>query len=261
MDMLAAYLLLGAFAGITAGLLGVGGGLVIVPVLLWTFQAQGLPAGYLMQLAVGTSLATITITSISSLLAHHRRQGVLWPVFAHLTLGVLFGAFLGAFVADAVPSDGLRAFFGVFVLLVAVQMAFGITPGPHRELPGFAGLAGVGAGIGTVSALVGIGGGSMTVPFLVWCKVPVRQAVGTSAAVGLPIAIAGAAGFVTTGLAQSTLPWTLGYVYIPALAGIVVTSAAFAPLGARLAHRLPTAVLKRIFGIFLALIGVKMLFG
>ncbi len=261
MEALTAYLLLGAFAGVTAGLLGVGGGLVIVPALLWTFQAQGLPAGNLMQLAVGTSLATITVTSVSSLLAHHRRQGVLWPVFSRLTVGVLAGAFLGAFVADAVPSDGLRAFFGVFVLLVAVQMGFGITPGPHRELPRSTGLIGAGTGIGTVSALVGIGGGSMTVPFLVWCNVPVRQAVGTSAAVGLPIAVAGAGGFVIAGLGQSTVPWTAGYVYLPAVAGIVVTSAAFAPLGARLAHRLPTRVLKRIFAIFLALVGVKMLFG
>ena len=261
MIALAAYLLLGVFAGTTAGLLGVGGGLVIVPFLAWIFQAKGFSTELLMQLAVGTSLATITITSVSSLLAHHRRQGVLWPVFTRLVPGVMFGALAGALLANAIPSQGLRVFFGVFELLVAVQMGFGISPDAQRTLPGSAGLTGAGGVIGMLSALVGIGGGTMTVPFLTWCNVPMRQAVGTSAAVGLPIALAGAAGFVFTGVGEGTPQWSLGYVYLPALAGIVVTSAAFAPLGARLAHVLPTAVLRRVFAVFLAAVGVKMVIG
>ncbi len=261
MTTLAAYLLIGVFAGTTAGLLGVGGGLVVVPLLAWIFLANGFPAELIMQFAVGTSLATIVVTSVSSLLAHHRRRGVLWPVFGRLTPGVVVGALVGAAVADAMPSDGLRVFFGVFELLVAAQLGMGISPGPQRALPGSMGQAGAGGVIGVISALVGIGGGTMTVPFLVWCNVPMRHAVGTSAAAGLPISAAGAFGFAITGLDQSAPPWSLGYVYLPAFAGIVVTSAAFAPLGAKLAHSLPTPVLKRVFAVFLAVVGAKMLIG
>jgi len=261
MEALVAYLLLGAFAGTLAGLLGVGGGLVIVPVLAWTFRAGGFPPEALMHLAVGTSLATIIVTSVSSVLAHHRRGAVRWPVFVRLTPGVLAGALLGAVLADALASDSLRVFFGIFELMVAAQMGLGARPAPHRRLPGPAGMAVAGAAIGGVSALVGIGGGTMTVPFLAWCNVPVRNAVATSAAVGLPIAVAGAAGFVVMGLERSTPPWSLGYVYLPAFAAIVVTSALFAPLGARLAHSLPTGVLRRLFAIFLVVVGVRMLAG
>ncbi len=260
-EMFAAYLVLGAFAGTLAGLLGVGGGLIIVPVLAWTFEASGFPSAFLMQLAVGTSLATIAVTAVSSILAHHRRAAVLWPVVGQLTPGVLAGALLGAWIASAVPSDGLRVFFGVFELLVALQMASGLNAAPHRSLPRPAVVTGAGTVIGTISAMVGIGGGTMTVPFLTWCNVSVRQAVGTSSAVGLPIAIAGAAGFVTTGLERPTPAWSAGFVYLPALAGIALTSALFAPLGARWAHILPTAVLKRIFAAFLAAVGIKMVLG
>ena len=256
------YLLLGAFAGVMAGLLGVGGGLIIVPALAWIFQHQQIAETALMHLAIGTSLATIIVTSISSVRAHHQRGAVLWATVWRLTPGIIIGAWLGAAVADALSSFALQKVFAVFVLLMAAQMGFGAKPAPHRDLPKTAGMLAAGGAIGAVSAIVGIGGGSLTVPFLSWCNVPIRQAVATSAACGLPIALAGALGFVVTGLNAPGLPaWSLGYVYGPALLGVALTSMLFAPLGARLAHTLPTEMLKKIFAAFLAVIGVKMLLG
>jgi len=254
------YLTLGAFAGVMAGLLGVGGGLIIVPVLAWIFHHQHISDAVIMHLAIGTSLATIVVTSISSVRAHHRHGAVLWPVFWRLTPGIIVGAWVGAAIADALPSAVLSKVFAIFVLTVAAQMGFGAKPAPHRELPGTVGMTAVGGIIGTVSAIVGIGGGSLTVPFLTWCNTVIRQAVATSAACGLPIALAGAFGFVVTGLNAAGLPaWSLGYVYGPALLGITVTSTLSAPLGARLAHTLPTEMLKKVFAVFLAIIGARML--
>ncbi len=256
------YLGLGAFAGVMAGLLGVGGGLIIVPVLAWIFRGQQVNEAIIMHLAIGTSLATIVVTSISSVRAHHRRGAVLWPVFWRLTPGIVVGAWLGAAVADALSSLALQKVFAVFVLLMAAQMGFGAKPAPHRDLPGTAGMLIAGAVIGAVSAIVGIGGGSLTVPFLNWCNISIRQAVATSAACGLPIALAGSVGFVVTGLNAADLPdWSLGYVYGPALLGVALVSMLSAPWGAKLAHTLPTDILKRVFAIFLALVGTKMLLG
>lgn len=256
------YLALGAFAGLMAGLLGVGGGLIIVPVLAGIFQHQQMSAAVIMHLAIGTSLATIVVTSVSSVRAHHQRGAVLWPVVWRLTPGIVIGAWLGAVVADALPSAVLSKIFAVFVLVVAAQMAFGAKPAPHRELPGAPGMLATGGVIGAVSAIVGIGGGSLTVPFLTWCNTPMRQAVATSAACGLPIALAGAIGFIITGLNAAELPaWSLGYVYGPALVGVAFASMLSAPLGAKLAHTLPAEVLKKVFAVFLMLIGVKMLLG
>lgn len=256
-----AYGGLGAFAGVLAGLFGVGGGLVIVPVLVWLFLAAGMNPAVIMHLAIGTSLATIVFTSISSVHAHHRRGAVQWHAFVQLSPGIVFGAWLGAVIADSLPSTNLRLIFGVFELLVATQMGFGLKVSPHRTLPGRPGMALAGGVIGTISAIVGIGGGTMTVPFLQWCNVEMRKAVATSAACGLPIAVAGALGFVASGWNEVGLPpMSSGYLYWPALGGIVVASMLFAPLGARLAHALPAAQLKRYFALFLAFLGIKMLF-
>ena len=256
------YLTLGLFAGVMAGLLGVGGGLIIVPTLAWIFHHQQVDDTIVMHLAIGTSLATIVVTSISSVRAHHRRGAVLWPIFWRLTPGIVVGAWLGAAIADALPSAVLSKVFAVFVLTVAAQMGFGAKPAPHRELPGTAGMLTAGGVIGAVSAIVGIGGGSLTVPFLTWCNIAIRQAVATSSACGLPIALAGALGFVVTGLNATGRPdWSLGYVYGPALVGITLTSMLSAPLGAKLAHTLPTEMLKKVFAAFLTLVGVKMLLG
>ncbi len=254
------YLALGAFAGVMAGMLGVGGGLIIVPVLAWIFGRQQVSDALIMHLAIGTSLASIVVTSISSVRAHHQRGAVLWPAFWRLTPGIVIGAWLGAAVADVLSSAALTKIFAVFVLMVSAQMAFGAKPAPQRELPAAAGMAVTGGVIGALSAIVGIGGGSLTVPFLIWCNIHMRQAVATSAACGLPIALAGALGFIVTGFNAADLPaWSLGYVYGPALIGVAFASMLTAPLGAKLAHTLPTDSLKKVFAVFLAAVGAKML--
>ncbi|HHO68265.1 MAG TPA: sulfite exporter TauE/SafE family protein [Gammaproteobacteria bacterium] len=255
-----AYALLGLFAGLLAGLLGVGGGLVIVPVLAWLFALQGFPAAVLMQLAVGTSLATIVATSLSSIRAHHVRGGVVWPQVLQLGSGILAGAWLGAWIAHRMSSPALATLFGLFELGVAAQMAFGRPPAPHRGLAAAPVNAAAGGVIGAVSAVLGIGGGTLTVPWLAWHNLPMRQAVGTAAACGLPIALAGAAGFVASGWRVAGLPaGSSGYVYWPAALAVSAVSVLAAPLGARLAHRLPQRVLKRVFAGFVALLGVLML--
>ncbi len=262
MEVVIIYLLLGAFAGLVAGLLGVGGGLIIVPVLVIIFTGQGMADHLIVHMAVGTSLATIVFTSISSVRAHHQHGAVLWPVFWQLTPGIVIGAWLGALFADVLASDQLRRFFGVFEILVAIQMTFNVKPQPHRQLPKRVGMFTAGGVIGAISAVVGIGGGTMTVPFLVWCNVVMRKAVATSSACGLPIAIAGATGFVFTGWNAADLPtYSSGYVYWPAFIGIVIASILFAPVGARLAHRLPSVQLKRIFAVLLYILGFRMLLG
>ncbi len=260
LEMLLTYLVLGSFAGLVAGLLGVGGGLVIVPVLAGLFSAQNFPAGSLMQLAVGTSLATIVVTSIASLRAHHRRGCVNWPVMWQLSMGIVFGAWLGAAIAHNIPSQLLATLFGVFELLVAAQMLLGKTPAAHRQIPARNKNLAAGGIIGAVSAVLGIGGGTLTVPYLSWHNFSIRQAVGTAAACGLPIALAGTAGFILAGWQVRDLPaYSSGYVYWPAVAAICAASVLAAPLGAHWAHKLPQAILKKVFALFLAVLGVLMI--
>lgn len=260
LDIVAYYFLLGTVAGLVAGLLGVGGGLIIVPALIFLLAMQGIDPAHIVHIAIGTSLATIVITSISSTWAHHRHGAVQWPVFARLSPGIVIGALMGAVIADYMSATILRRVFGVFELLVAVQMLSGARPSAHRVMPARAGMFGAGGLIGAISSVVGIGGGTMTVPFLLLCNVSIRQAVATSAACGLPIAIAGASGYIITGWNESAMPeWSSGYIYWPAFAGIVLMSIFFAPLGAYLAHRLPVLYLKRVFALLLFAIGIRML--
>ncbi len=262
METLLLYLAVGAFAGFLAGLFGVGGGLIIVPALLFAFKSLGFAEEVMMHLAVGTSLASIVFTSISSVRAHHQRGAVRWDVFRQLTPGIVIGAIIGAVIADAMPTAAMRIFFALFELTVAALLWWNRQPAPHRGLPGAAGMGTAGGVIGAVSSVVGIGGGTLTVPFLAWCNVDLRKAVATSAACGLPIAVAGALSFIATGWDARGLPeWASGYIYWPAFAGIVLASVAFAPLGARVAHALPVAKLRRGFALFLALLGVRMLIG
>ncbi len=254
------YLATGAFAGVLAGLLGVGGGLIIVPVLALSFAAQGVANEVIMHLAVGTSLATIIFTSLSSVYAHHRRGAVAWSALGSLAPGILVGALCGALVARWLPTLSLRYLFGIFELVVALQMALSLKPAPHRGLPGRWGMSGAGAVIGSLSALVGVGGGTLTVPFLLWCNVTMQRAIATSAACGLPIAVAGTAGFMISGWNNEQLPaWSSGYLYWPALLGVAAASVLLAPLGARLAHSLPTAVLKQLFALLLLGLALRML--
>lgn len=260
MENLIVYLFAGALAGTVGGLLGVGGGLIIVPALVFVFQGQNVAESVILRLAIGTSLATIAVTAIASMQAHHKFGAVRWRVFRRLTPGIVVGAFAGAAIADGLPSHVLRIIFGVFELLVAIQILFNLMASPHRQLPGAVGITVAGMVIGSVSSVLGIGGGTLTTPFLVWCNVTIRQAVATSSACGLPIAVAGAAGFVIAGWNEAQLPsWSSGYIYWPAFAGIALASLIFAPLGAKLAHRLPTQMLHKFFGAFLAVLGIRML--
>ncbi len=254
------YLATGAFAGVLAGLLGVGGGLIIVPLLSFVFTAQHMPDAYILHLALGTSLASIMFTSVSSLRAHHARGAVNWQVVKGVSIGILTGTFLGSWVAAQLTTGFLRIFFVAFLYYVALQMLLNIRPKPSRQVPGNGGLFGMGNLIGGVSSLVGIGGGSLSVPFLVWCNLSMHNAVGTSAAIGFPIAVAGAVGYTLNGLAVTDLPsGSLGFVYLPALAGIALASICTAPIGARLAHSLPVTRLKKVFALLLLVMGTRML--
>lgn len=271
METLLIFALTGVAAGVLAGLFGVGGGLIMVPALAFVLPLQDVGPAVVMQVAIGTSLAVISATSVSSMLAHHRRQGVLWPVFRKLAPGLAAGAVAGAFVAHALPGLVLQRIVGVGAILVATQMF--LDRGEKGDATLFGGeaakrvaspfsLFSAGGVIGALSALIGIGGGSLTVPFLTWRGVSIQQAVGTSAACGVPIAWAGAAGFIAAGWSVAGRPeFSLGYVALPAFAAIAVTSVLAAPVGARLAHRLPPRVLKRAFAGLLLAIGGLLLSG
>lgn len=259
-EWILAYLALGAAVGFVAGLLGVGGGAIMVPILTTLFVTQGFPVERIVHMALATSLASIIITSVSSLRAHHAHGAVLWPVFWRITPGILMGTFSATFLASYISSRGLAIFFTVFMAYVALQMFLNIKPRPARQLPGAVGLSAVGVGIGGISALVAIGGGSLSVPFMTWCNVQVQRAIGTSAAIGLPIAVAGTTGYLVSGWGTGGLPaYTLGYVYLPAVLLISVVSYATAPVGARLAHRLPVSQLKKIFAVMVLLLAAKMI--
>lgn len=256
-------LVMGGLAGVMAGLLGIGGGALIVPVLVIVFEGQGVNPAIIMQTALGTSLATIVFTAISSVMAHQKRGAVDWSIFKLIAPGIVVGTLLGTVIADRLASRTLQIMFVVFMFAVAAQMARGtMAVAAHSRAPGRAGMTVAGTVIGVASALFGIGGGSLSVPFMTWCSVPTRRAIATSAAIGLPIALSGAAGYIVAGWNEPGLPpWSIGYVVLPAFAGIVVASTLAAPLGARLAHRLPEVLLRRIFALFVALLGLRMLWG
>jgi len=257
---LGSYIIIGAATGLLAGLFGVGGGLIIVPALTFLFTIRGLPEPIILHLALGTSLACIMFTSISSLRAHHGKGAVNWQVVRRISPGILVGTFLGAFLAAQLSTRFLKGVFVVFIYYVALQMFLNTKPAPTRQLPGNSAMFGAGTLIGGISSLVGIGGGSMSVPFLVWCNVPMHSAIGTSAAIGFPIALSGTVGYLVNGLHVAGLPSpSLGFVYLPPVIGISVASILTAPLGAMLAHSLPVARLRIVFALLLFAMGTKML--
>lgn len=253
--MIALYLATGALTGLTAGLLGVGGGLIVVPALAFLFARAGLYPDHLMHVALGTSLATIIVTSVASILAHQRHRAIRWPDVARIAPGLAIGALAGGLLADRIATSLLQAGFGLFVIVVALNMLFGktVVAGEERGRPN----PGAGLMIGLVSALTGIGGGSMTVPYLAWKGRPLRNAIATSAACGLPIALAATAGFVWSG--REVTQSVSGYVNATAFLAIVMVSIFTAPLGAILAHRLPVAMIKKVFAGFLIVVGLRML--
>ena len=262
MDWWVVYLAIGAVVGFMAGLLGIGGGMLMVPVLVLVFGAQGLAPEHLMHVSLATALATIAFTSISSVRAHHLHGSVDWRIARIMAPGILTGAFFASFGAGAIPTWPLAAIFTALLFYASAQMLIEIKPSASRALPGTLGIFVAGSVIGVVSSLLAAGGAFLTIPFLTWCQVPVRRAIGTAAANGFPIAIAGTAGYVVQGLRSQGLPaGSLGYVYLPALFLIVGVSVLTAPLGARVAHRLPVRQLRRVFAVVMFLLGLRMLAG
>lgn len=260
LQWLLAYMGLGALVGLLAGLFGIGGGGVMVPVLTMLFVAQGFPPEHIVHMALATSMAAIVPTALASLRAHHGHNAVLWPVVVRMTPGILLGTFAATFLATLIAATPLAIFFALFMSFVALQLFLDRKPKPSRQLPGTVGLSAAGVGIGGISALVAIGGGSLTVPFLAWCNVAIPVAIGTSAAVGLPVALAGALGYLINGWQTPGLPeFTLGFIYWPAVISIAALSLVTAPLGARLAHRLPVRLLKKLFGVLSLLLALQML--
>lgn len=250
--------LTGAFTGFCAGLFGIGGGGIMVPVLALCFSYLALPADHLMHYALGTSMAAIIPTAIASINTHHRHGAILWSSVTKIVPGVLVGTFAGSILAAYLSNYFLAIFFAVFMGIVAWKMWSNTTPLPSRQLPSGFSLSLVGSGIGGISALVAIGGGTMTVPFLLWCNVSLRQAIATSAAVGLPIALTGAIGYAMHSEA-SIVNFSIGYFVWPAVLCLAAGSIVTAPLGAKLAHRLPTEKLKKYFAAFLLLLSLQML--
>ncbi|MFA7681215.1 MAG: sulfite exporter TauE/SafE family protein [Pigmentiphaga sp.] len=243
---------LGAMGGFLAGLLGIGGGMFLVPALTWVFALLGMSGGDLVKVAIASSLATIMLTSLSSIRAHHSRGAIEWSIVRSVAPGLVAGALIGAQFARFIPGQWMAWFFAVFVGYSGFQMLLDKKPSPGRMLPGKAGQAGVGVGIGVLSALVGAGGGFLSVPFMVWCNVAIHRAVATSAALGFPIAVAGTVGYVVSGWGRvESLPNTVGYLHWPTILVISVCSVLFAPLGAHAAHRMNVKQLKRAFGVLL----------
>lgn len=252
----------GVAAGILAGLLGIGGGIVLVPVLFQVFTFLEVPEAIRMQLAVGTSLATIIATSISSMRSHHKRGAVDWSLLSRWGPAVAVGVVCGTVIAGSVHGDVLTAVFGTVAALVAVHMAIGSDRlRLASRLPGEPVRSGTGLVIGIISSMMGIGGATLSVPTLVMCSYPIRRAVGTASAIGLVIALPGAIGFVVSGWGQTGLPLaSLGYVNLLGFALIIPATVLSAPLGARLAHGIPPRALRIAFGIFLALTSVRMFY-
>jgi uncharacterized membrane protein YfcA len=254
------YLAIGGFVGLCAGMFGIGGGAISVPLLVWLFERQGLPHAQLLHLGVASALAAILFTSASSVLAHAKRGAVRWDVLMRITPGILTGGFAGAWLAKAFSTFGLALFFALLVYTLATNMLFDRKPRPSRQLPGMVGMFGVGFAISLLSSLVAIGGAAMTVPFMLLCNVPMLQAVGTASAIGFPIAVAGTVGYVVTGWNGSGLPpGSFGYLYWPALAGLAIGGMLTAPLGAKAAHSLPTKRLKQAFALLLYILATRML--
>lgn len=260
MEWLASYLLLGATAGFLAGLFGVGGGTVLVPVLFMLFEAQHFAPEHTMHLALGSGMAVILFTALASLRKHHQHGAVDWQVVRRITPGILLGTALGALSAAAIPASGLGIVFALFVYFAAAQILLDLRPHAARQLPGMAGMTLTGTFTGWISSLVSIGGGTVVIPFLLWCNVPLRNAIGTASAIGFPIAIGGTLGYIAIGSHIDALPEPhLGYVYLPALFWVALASVVTAPLGAKATHRMKVKMLRKLFAVLLIALATKML--
>jgi uncharacterized protein len=255
-----AYLALGAFVGFFAGLLGIGGGAAMVPVLAFVYAAKGFDAAQVVHLALGTSMATILFTSVSSVRAHHAHGAVNWAAVKRMAPGIVAGTFGGALLASVLDVRLLSIVFTLLIYYISSQMFFGKKPQADAQPMTAGGTHLSSALIGAISSLTATGGAALVVAWLVKRGIRIHEAIGTAAAVGWPLAAAGTAGYVLTGFGQSNMPaYSVGFVYLPALAGIVVASMLLAPLGAKLAHRTPGALLKEIFAVLMFVLATKML--
>lgn len=262
MDLVFAYVAAGLAAGFLSGLLGIGGGLVLVPLFALLFSIQHVESALLMPLAMGTSLAAMLFTCVSSLRAHHARGAVDWSIVRRITPGIAIGSACGALLSSHMSGAALTCSFGIFAAVAATQMLFGYKAPATRRLPGMSGLSALGAMMGVVSGLIGVGAATLAVPYLTWRSVSVRNAIGSSSALALPIAFAGAAGYMATGWEHPDLPaFTIGFVHIPALVCVVAASVLAAPIGAVVSHHLPTTLLRGLFAVGLYGLAGKMLFG
>ncbi len=262
-ELVLIMLAVGAFAGFVAGLLGIGGGMIIVPVVLWVLQMQGLGGlAHAQHLAVGTSFAVMVFTMFSSMMAQQRKKMIDWSVVRRMTPAMVAGTFVGSYIAKFIPNDGLQIFFVVFATLVALKTLTDAKPKSSRSLPGAVGLNAMGGVFGVISSWVGIGGGSLSVPFMLYCNVPVKKAVAISASLGWFIALSGAAGYLVSGWGvQGLPPGTLGFWYLPVAAVLATATILFAPLGVKVSHKLPPEKLKTAFGVLLLVIAGRMLWG
>lgn len=255
-----AYLATGAFVGVLAGLLGIGGGMTLVPILAAMFSAQALAPEHSVHLALGTGMASVMFTSSASVREHHRHQAVDWHVVARMAPGMVFGTLLSTLATGWLSQRALALAFALIVYGGATQILLGRKPAASRSLPGTPGLLLASSAIGVICGLVSAGGAFLTVPFMLWCGVTMHSAIGTGAAIGIPVAVVGTVGYVLGGLQAGGLPaHSLGFVYLPALAGLVLGSIVTAPFGARWAHRLPVSTLKRVFAALLYVLATKML--
>lgn len=258
------FLALGAVAGVLAGLLGVGGGLVLVAALAWLLPGLGIPEETAMHAALATSLASIVLTAAASARAHARRGSVLWPTVRWMVPGLLLGGWLGSAGAVRIDGDVLRYLVAGYCLIAAAQLQFGAVRAADVGMstaPAGPAMAAAGVGIGAISAVVGIGGGSMTVPLLVWRGIAPVRAVGTSSACGVAIGLSSALGYALHAPPGALPEHAIGYVYLPAAAAVAVASVLAAPVGMKLAHRLPGGTLKRVFALFLVAVAAGLLLG
>jgi uncharacterized membrane protein YfcA len=254
--------LIGCAAGFMAGLLGIGGGLIMVPFITYQLTQQGVSSDLAIKMAIVTSMSTIVFTSVSSIRAHQKHGAIRWNLVRGLTPGIILGGGLASlWIFSILKGSTLAVLFSLFVIFSATQMFLNKRPKPTRQLPGFKGLFGMGSVIGFLSGLVGAGGAFVSVPFITWCNVAIHNAVATSAALGFPIALANVLGYIIAGQNVANLPaYSFGYIWLPALAIIASCSVLLAPWGARAAHRLPVAQLKRVFASVLYLLAAYMLY-
>jgi len=255
-------LALGSVVGFLAGLLGIGGGLLIVPSLMYLLPLIGVNADVVMPMALGTSLGAIVITSISAAIAHHGKQNIPWLIARPLMLMVGFGALLGAFIADQLSKEALTFFFATVVILLAIYMLLSISVAKERDMPSTPVLQFISWITGIVASLMGIAGGAILVPALSYFGLPLRHSIGIATVCGVMVAFFGSLGYIITGLGQANMPLlSVGYIYFPALLGLVVSSSMFAPLGVKYASKLPVKTLKKCFSVFLLIVAIKMLIG